>query len=272
MKKIKFFAGSVLLLLVCAQIPWSALAKEGPPAKPQPYISALRSLSINRSLLEKSQAEYQALLEEERRQGPTRITTELLAGLRYKIQALKEDAQRLRALLPMRAQADEFLKDMVQRQKDRAQRNYIEPEEEKKLRETVRRTYQLHEKALSSMAQGRADEAEKTYQEIVLLTPDDDEAYLLLGHTCLATGHYRKAGEAFLNAIHINPLNAQEIPRLYENILVENPSDDEAMAQLGFAKLLLGDRVAAKDSFETALEINPRNSTAANGLLELQPR
>jgi tetratricopeptide (TPR) repeat protein len=239
-------------------------------AEDRPYVSALRSLSINRSLLTHSEAEYQTLLGEEPRDMTGEIS-ERLSNLRYKIQALKEDAQRLQAPLPGDVRAEEFLKEMVHRQEELGRpQSAVDPEAEKRLEEKVRSIYRMHEAALAHVAGNRYDEAIKEYEEIVLLSPDDDEAFLLLGHTCLAAGHYEKAGEAFRNAVHIDPANSREIPRLYENILVENPSDDEAMAWLGFSRLLLGDNSAAKDSFETALEINPANRTANEGMQVLK--
>jgi len=257
MKKTSFLAGGTLTLYLSAAFSWGALAQDDSSAKDRPYIQTLRSLSINRSLLTRSETEYQSLLEEER-QGVSGNIAERLSNLRYKIQAFKEDARRLGAQLPGNVRADEFLKEMVNL------------ETEKKIGEKVRSIYGMHEKALSYVAQDRYDEAEKMYAEIVLLSPDDDEAYLLLGHTRLAAGHYEKAGEAFGNAIHINPANAREIPRLYENVLVENPSDNEVMARLGFSHLLLGNASQARQFFEEALKLDPSNETARRGLMELR--
>jgi tetratricopeptide (TPR) repeat protein len=260
MKKISFVTAGILSLFLCAA---SSRAED------RPYVSALRSLAINRSLLTKAEAEYQALLDEEH-QGASVNISKLLENLRYKIQAYRDDAQRLQDALPGDVRAEEFLKELVQRQTQTSRPNPVDTEKDKKIEEKVRSIYRLHEEALSYVAKNRYEDAEKIYQEIVLLSPDDDEAYLLLGHTCLAAGHYEKAGEAFRNAIHIDPANAQEIPRLYENILVENPSDDEAMAQLGFSHLFLGNARQARQFFEEALKLNASNQVARRGLMELQ--
>lgn len=271
MKKTDFLACGVLALILSVTFSRGTAAQEDPSAKDRPYISALRSLSINRSLLMKSEAEYQALLKEERR-GTSENLSERLSNLRYKIQAFKEDAERLQTQLPGNVLADDFLKEMVDHQKrSGGTQDTVDLEAEKKIEEKIRSIYRMHEKALSYVAQDRYDEAEKMYEEIVLLSPDDDEAYLLLGHTCLAIGHYEKAGGAFGNAIHINPENAREIPRLYENILIENPSDDNVMAQLGFSYLLLGNAGQARQFFEEALKLDPSNETARRGLVELRP-
>ena len=244
MKKSRFLVYGILIGVLCAV----ARAEDVPFSQDRPHISTLRWLSINRSVLNRTKAEYQALLDKNR-VSPSEDSAKRLSALEYKIRALKEDAERLRSQLDQKANADDFLKQVVKRG------NKID---------------QMHEKALSFLAEGDFDKAERSYEEIVLLNPDDDEAYLLLGHTRLAAGRYKKAAEAFGGAIQIDPDNAREIPRMYENILVENPSDDETMAQLGFAYLLLGDRVSAKKSLQSALEINPENTVAQKGLSELR--
>ena len=235
-------------------------------AEDRPYVSALRSLSVNRSLLTRSEAEYRSLLSEEQRDGSGELS-EKLSDLRYKIQALKEDQKRLRSELPAKTSADEFLQEWVDRQAAPQDTPIpVDLDAENRIEQKVRSINEMHEEALSSIAKDRYADAAKIYEEIILLSPDNDEVYLLLGHTRLALGHYEKAGEAFRNAIHIEPLNIDEIPRLYENILLENPLDDDAMAQLGFAYVFLGNATAAKDSFEAALEIDPDNRTAQEGL------
>ena len=261
MKKITFSAIGALVLCLLSSPLW---------AEDHPHVAALRSLSINRSLLAKSESEYRALLDEEQK-NPSDNLTQRLSSLRYKIQALKDDAQRLQSELPGNLSASEFLKEIILRQTEpgRSQRS-VDPAHEEKIDEKVSSIYRLHEEALSYIADKRYDQAEKAYQEIILLSPDDEEAYLLLGHTCLAAGHYEKAGQAFRNAIHINPANEKEIPRLYENILVENPSDDEALTQLGFSQLLLGDAEKARLSFEEAIQLNPSSAAAKQGLAELR--
>jgi tetratricopeptide (TPR) repeat protein len=252
----------ILALLVCR--PFASASEDD-----HPYVSALRSLSVNRSLLTKAQTEYRVLLQE----GPLEPDEETaghLSDLRYKIQALQDDAERLRSALPPDRKAEEFLQEMVRRQKALGDGSRaVDIEAEKRLEEKVRAIYDLHEQALSHVAAGRLDEAQRVYEDITLLSPDDDEAYLLLGHSCLAAGHYEKAAAAFRNAMHIEPSNEREIPRLYENILVENPSDDQAMTLLGYAYLLLGDAREARLAFEEALKINASNEAAKRGLLEI---
>jgi len=220
----------------------------------------MRSLTINRSLVAKAEEEYRALQKQEP-DDTTGSVTRQLSDLRYKIQAFNEDAERLKGILPPDTKTEDIL--------DASGPRPIDTAAEKRVEETVKKIHDMHEKALQAIAAKKFNEAQIIYEGIILLSPDDDEAYLLLGHTCLAAGLYEKAADAFHSAIHIEPGNAREIPRLYENILVENPSDDDAMTQLGYAHLLLGSVKFARQAFEDALAVNPSNMEAKKGLLEI---
>lgn len=242
------------------------IAGNGAAAEPEetkPYLTAQRRMAINRSLLAKAEAEYAARQKEK----PSPDLERQLEGLRYKIQALQQDAAQLQALLPQGLRADEFMKDIETRQNltGRVQPS-VNIEKENQLAEKLEDVFALHEKALEHVAERRYGQASRTYEEILLVSPDDDEAYLLLGHCRLLNAEYAQAKEAFLNAVHIDPANAREITRLYENILVENPGDDAAYTHLGFASWILGKKAEAKRSFESALEINPANAEARVGL------
>ncbi len=223
-----------------------------------PYVSAQRFMAINRSLTSKAEAEYE-LLSKEEAVRPSEEITEKLSKLRYKIKALQDDAVRLQSELPKNVRASEFLKDLLNR-------NHVDVPREKKLDEKLGAVFALHEKALSLVSQNKYSEASKIYEEIILESPDDDEAYLLLGHTRLLTAEYEKAKTAFLNAIHIDPSNRAEIPRFYENILVENPQDDAAYSHLGFAYWIIEEKEKARQAFETAVELNPENKEAKTAL------
>ena len=226
-----------------------------------PHLSALRSLSINRSLLTKAETEYRNLQKQEAEDLSGTISKRL-SDLRYKIQAFNEDAERLHRILP------DGSKSEIPSEEISGPRP-VDTAAEKRTEEISKQIFRMHEKALQSVGARKFEEAEKIYEEIVLLSPEDDEAYLLLGHTCLVARHYEKAADAFHNAIHIDTKNAREIPRLYENILVENPSDDEAMTQLGYAHLFLGSAESARRAFQDALMVNPANVEARKGLLEI---
>ncbi len=246
-----------ILLLSALSLPASAETGQGE----HPHLSAMRSLTLNRSLLTKAEAEYRELQKEEAQDTSGRVARQL-SDLRYKIQAFNEDAERLRGILPAGSVTEELSGEP-------AGPRPVDTAAEKRVEEMAKQIYQMHEKALQSVAAQKFEEAEKIYGEIVFLSPEDDEAYLLLGHTCLAAGHYERAADAFHNAVHIDPENAKEIPRLYENILLENPSDDAAMTQLGYAHLLLGSAEYARRAFQDALAVNPSNIEAKKGLLEI---
>ena len=91
-----------------------------------------------------------------------------------------------------------------------------------------------------------------------------------MGHTYLLSGSYEKAEAAFQNAAHIDPENLNEITPFYENIVLQNPEDDSAHTNLGYAYLILGEFVKAKEAFQDALSINPENGQALNGLHALE--
>ena len=247
---------SALFLAALFLCPRPLSASDEPGAKP--YLSAQRSLSINRSLLARAEAEYQRLSQEQA-ERPSNENTENVNKLFYQIKALREDAQRLQSELPKSERATEFLKDLMGRAP-------LDVEREKKLNEKLDSVYALHEKALALVAQKRYDEACEAYENIVLESADDDEAYLLLGHTRLLSGEYEKAKRAFMNAMNIDPANRDEIPRFYENILVENPQDDEAYSHLGLVYWMLGRPDEAKRALESALEMNPGNTEAKTTL------
>jgi tetratricopeptide (TPR) repeat protein len=225
-----------------------------------------RMLAINRSLLVKTEAEYQRLQKQDSLE-PSEELVRRLSDLRYKMEALQDDSVRLRSELPKPLKASEFLKDLlVRRDVTGTPVGTINVQKEKILSERLDQVYERHEKALAYVAGDRLVEACRLYEEILLLSPDDGEAYLLLGHCRLLLKDYDKAKNAFLNAVNIDPNNAKEITRLYENVLVENPQDDAAYTHLGLVNWILGHQAEALECFRQALMINPDNVEAAAAL------
>lgn len=259
--------GMVLLLQTYAATP--AAATEDAASQSTAHIETLRKLSINRSLLSRAEAEYTMLLKEERTHASEELS-QRIKDLRYKIEALREDAERLRQPLPAPKEAEVFLTDIVQRKEVTGLGEAPDTEDDRRIDDRIAQIALLHEEALLKVADRRFSEARRLYEEIILLSPDDDEAYLLMGHTALAEGRPEEAARAFANAIHIDPSNAEEMPRLYENILLENPSDSEAMTHLGYIHLFLGDGEEAARCFEDAVRADPMNAAAAAQLEKLQ--
>ena len=128
----------------------------------------------------------------------------------------------------------------------------------------------MHETALDFVARDKLSDAARLYEEMVLTDPNDDEAYLLMGHCYLLSGEYAKAEVAFHNAAHIDSANLSEIAPFYENMAMDNPGDDAVMAQLGYAYLMLGDFRKAGAAFTDALAVNPANEKALSGLQIIQ--
>ncbi len=249
------FIRLALVAALFAALPPSvpARAEETPPLQKE---DLLKKLETNRAMLSRFQAEYVLLEQMERDKSPA-IRREL-TGLKYKIEALREETQRAGAALSEEDQADEFMKDVVAKVAMTGMRNRAPGID--------RPTDALHEKALKLVSERRLPEAAIVYEEILLADPEDDQAYLILGHVRLLSGAYDRAEEAFLNAVHIDEANMGEILPFYENLVMETPMDDVAHSNLGYACLIVGDFMRAKQSFRSALQILPSNLEALRGL------
>lgn len=243
-----------LLVFAAACLRTPALAADD--ALPPEKAALLKELETNRGMLSRFQAEYALLKQLERDKSPA-IRREL-TGLRYKIEALRQETERLTASLDEDERAREFMKDVVAKVTMTGSRAAAPGGE--------RPTHALHEKALGLVAEKRLAEAAIVYEEILLADPEDDQAYLILGHVRLLTGDYARAEEAFLNAVHIDEAALGEILPFYENLILQAPADDAAHSNLGYACLILGDFVRARDAFRAALQIRPSNADALRGL------
>jgi tetratricopeptide (TPR) repeat protein len=245
------FMKRALFLLIPVLLPAVALAADEAPKR-----SVLKELQTNRAMLARFESEY-ALLKQLENDKSTEVRREL-SGLKYKIEALRQETERLSASLDESQQADEFMKDVVA-QTTMSGASVAPPGEE-------RPTQSLHERALKLVEQKKFEEAATVYEEILLADPDDDQAYLILGHVRLLMGDVPKAQQAFMNAVAIDPDDVDEIVPFYENLTVQNPGDDVAQSNLGYACLIVGDLVRAKEAFRTALSLQPSNEPALKGL------
>lgn len=222
----------VFLVSICLGVSYASPAVGEAAANENSNPKISKSLEINRSLVARLEAE-QTALNKKRVENPSAVSEKDLENLNYKIQALHEDAARLRASLPKSAD------DEINR---------------------------MHERALELAGQNNFKKALELYEEIVLKNPDDDQAYLIMGHIYLMSGEYERSESAFQNAVHIDRDNRDEIAPFYENKILQNPDDDVAYANLGYAYLILGDTTKAQSAFKNALSINPYNRIAMNGL------
>ncbi|MBI2094920.1 MAG: tetratricopeptide repeat protein [Candidatus Omnitrophica bacterium] len=269
------------------------VAEEGP----SPNEALLKTLAINRSLL----AEYELELMKLKQDSAARMTDALarqLENSRYKIKALSEESKKLRAALTAREEAQEFIKDLLLKTtvEQVAKRRIAPPPrrvsppaiatalaapspspapisvdrpapKQPPLPPPVAETPdRMHERALRLVAEQKLDKAVKIYEDLVLSNPDDDQAYVIMGHCYLLSGRYEKAEQAFQNAVHIDPQNAEEITPFYQNIVFRNPDDDRAHGNLGYAYLIIGDVLKAQEAYRDALAINPKNERALEGM------
>jgi len=254
------FVLALFLTVYASCIPFS-FAQNGPEHP------TLKSLAMNRSLLARFETQYQNLREKGVKAQSFQTKKEL-ENLQYKIKALTEDSERLSAFLSEKDRAHEFMNDLLTKEAIPATPALSSPPAAQLLKkpEISDKTKMLHERALDFAAQNKLKDAAKLYEEIVLIDPDDDQAYLIMGHAYLLSGEYEKAESAFHNAAHIDPDNVHEIIPFYQNMVLKNPDDDTAHSHMGYAYLILGDFEKAKDAFKDALSINPENPEAGQGL------
>jgi tetratricopeptide (TPR) repeat protein len=226
------------------------------------------SLAKNRAELARTQAQAAVLEDNDALDADLQAR---LSILQEKISVLKHNRDGLLELLPPEKQAEEFMKDLVY--KPQPQTPAPEPAPVSKMAPALLpalSTDKLHEKALALAADEKFAEAAEIYEEIVLTDPEDDQAYLLMGHNYLLSGSTQKAQNAFENAIHIDPANQAEILPFYENLVLQNPEEELMRVYLGYAHLMMGNRLKAKDAFREALSINPESFEAVRGLRILE--
>jgi tetratricopeptide (TPR) repeat protein len=65
----------------------------------------------------------------------------------------------------------------------------------------------MHSDAEKLVIQNKFREAIRAYTDIILYEPDDEVAYTNMGHAYMILGDYKRARDAFQNALTINPDN-----------------------------------------------------------------
>ena len=238
------------------------------------HLDTMKSLTINRSMLARFQTEAASLSHAENALSSDLIKRRL-ANLQYKIKALDEDNKKLVKALSQSSQANESLKDVIAKAQTPplvsetaapSEKNGAPRASPGSSAKADRENVELHERALQFVAKKELEKAIKLYEEIILVAPNDDEAYLIMGHCLVLTGEFKKAEEAFRNAGHINRQNLFQILPFYENLIRQNPDDADAYVNLGFVCLMFGDTRRAQNSFQQALALNAENRTALRGL------
>ena len=221
----------------------------------------MHSLEANQSLLNQCRNEY-VLLKNQLADHPSETLKRKMRDLIDKIRLLEEDSAELKSFLPPSRQAQGFLEELMTR-KNRAEETRHIPRQ--RIPADDEEVFKMHEKALKCVSEKRYNEALEIYQDIVIKNPDDDQAYLIMGHTYLLTGQYQKAERAFNYAVNIDPQNINEITPFYENMVLQNPDDDMAYTELGYAYLIVGNLGKAQSAFGEAVHINPENAPAQRG-------
>lgn len=217
-------------------------------------------LETSRNLIRKFEIQYTEIS----RKSGIKNTPELQRKkelLERKLQMLREEHEKAIEELPDNLQAVEFLKDTM------AKKNVYRLKKSDESQKTD--AVSLHNKALKLSQEEKYGEAIQIYQEILLQNPNDDQAYLIMGHLYLLTWNVQEAERAFFNAIDIDPSNRNEIIPFYQNLAMHNPNDSNYV-YLGFANLILGDVSRAKEAFGQALELNPGNEKALGALQKLK--
>lgn len=232
-----------------------------------------RMLNANRSLLVKYEAAYERTKAEYAKNPSDRLKREL-DKTGYKVKVLTEESAKLLQQLPEETQANELVKYVLAAENARKKMavNIMLDEQNPAAGNRglgTQQYYQWHEQALERVSQNRYEEAIKIYEDILLIRPDDDQAFMIMGHLCVMTGQFKRAERAFYNAAQIDPQNMREITPFYENQILKNPNDDAAYARLGYIHLMFKNTQSAQDAFQDALSISPDNPLALSGLEEL---
>lgn len=167
-----------------------------------------------------------------------------LSAVETKIRAVRDDAERL----------------LAQNDEKKAQTL---------LKKLIEKNVEGREEALEAVAQGRFLDAVGVYEAILLTSPENTQAAVVLCHLYLLTAQYDKAAATFRAAESSDETVAATVPSFYENLVLERPFDATAFVQLGYAYLFSGDEERAAEAFSEAMKIDPENGEAAEALRRL---
>ncbi len=255
---------SIILCSFCSQSPAAQTSEQGSGR------DTLRLISANRSLLARYEADYDRVRSELIKEPSPKLSRELESA-ELKVRALNEDFLKLLDQLPQETQTDELVKYVLARENAKKKAAMEAAFEElstrsREVRLEAQKYYESHEQALELVSQDRYEEAIRIYEDILLIKPDDDQAYMILGHLCVMTGQFTRAEKAFFSAVEVDPANARDIAPFYQDQIVKNPNDDSAYTQLGYVYLMFRNLRGASEAFEDALSVNSDNPQARAGL------
>jgi Tfp pilus assembly protein PilF len=137
------------------------------------------------------------------------------------------------------------------------------------------------EEARKSLAEGRANEARATFEELLKQYPEEADLHLFLGITLLRLREPQAAEAEVRRAITINPNHAEARTLLgwidsevhgnlegaikeYAKVVELRPDLPEAYNNLGVAQKRKGDLAQAAESFNRALKLKPDYSAAVS--------
>lgn len=261
------FPSVLWVLLVLLSLLKPVLAEETPIDFGK---DTLRMVNANRSLLAQAEAAYEKI-KAEYAKTPTGSLKRELEKAQYKIKALTEDSAKLLEKLPEETKADELVKYVLMT--DNAKKQAVAETTLEDLDTKVKafdaeteKYYKMHEQALELAAANQYEKAIKVYEDIILMYPEDDQAFMIMGHLHMMLGQFERAEKVFYNAAQLDPENIQQITPFYENQILKNPEDDTAYMNLGYIYLMFKDTASAEGAFQDALSINPDNTLAKSGL------
>ena len=138
----------------------------------------------------------------------------------------------------------------------------------------------------SYAARGDADQARQAFAEVLRLNPRAAAAQVELARLDLASGRVSASVQAARDAVRTEPGNLDAQLALAGSLLASKdvagafkvvqplvaryPNLPAVHAQLGFVQSAAGDRVAARASFDRALQLNPKSRQAIGGLVALE--
>jgi hypothetical protein len=162
-----------------------------------------------------------------------------------------------------------------------------QPDEAEGGEDAARAPHPDFEPAVKDFLGGRYQQALERLDRVLTAEPDNGEAWLAAMHANFALGRYGRAGTALSKAAALDafPRGYRFDPRpLYEQggnfdravkaldaHIAKKPKDADAVLVRAYLHVALGERAAAQDLIQTALQIRPEDETGPALALALLP-